>query len=280
MVEAGGVDALSMRKLAAELDVAHTAIYWHVGSRDDLVGAVIDAFLADLGDITPTGRTPRAHGVGRARRSGARSSSTARSSRSRWSRVASRGCGSRRRSRSRARSARRGVKGAEAARGHLAAVPRRRVRDARGRVRGTRPRGAGDGGAVAGRRGPAHRPRTAHAHGARASTPLRSSRTPSKPCWTGSWPRAKGTDGNGIRAVQQRVRAPAVRRRRAPAHHGRGRDRAGRRPRRLQVHVGDRAPLPHRVLAPLGQRGVPRLPRGRDRRASTSARASSTSRRR
>jgi len=60
MVEAGGVDALSMRKLAAELDVAHTAIYWHVGSRDDLVGAVIDAFLADLGDITPTGRTPRA----------------------------------------------------------------------------------------------------------------------------------------------------------------------------------------------------------------------------
>ena len=60
MVEAGGVDALSMRKLAAELDVAHTAIYWHVGSRDELVGAVIDAFLADLGDITPTGRTPRA----------------------------------------------------------------------------------------------------------------------------------------------------------------------------------------------------------------------------
>jgi len=60
MVEAGGVDALSMRKLAAELDVAHTAIYWHVGSRDELIGAVIDAFLADLGDITPTGRTPRA----------------------------------------------------------------------------------------------------------------------------------------------------------------------------------------------------------------------------
>ena len=37
------------------------------------------------------------------------------------------------------------------------------------------------------------------------------------------------------------------------------------RPRRVQVHVGDRAPLPHGVLAPLGQRGVPRLPRGRDR---------------
>ena len=59
MVEAGGVEALSMRKLAAELGVAHTAIYWHVGGRDELVAAIIDAFLADLGDITPRGRTPR-----------------------------------------------------------------------------------------------------------------------------------------------------------------------------------------------------------------------------
>jgi AcrR family transcriptional regulator len=59
VVEESGVDALSMRKLAAELDVAHTAIYWHVGGRDELVGAVVDAFLGDLGDITPTGRTPR-----------------------------------------------------------------------------------------------------------------------------------------------------------------------------------------------------------------------------
>ena len=77
-------------------------------------------------------------------------------------------------------------------------------------------------------------------------------------------PAGKGS-GRGIRVVQQRVRAAAVSGRRAPAHHGRGRDRAGRRPGRLQVHVGDRAPLPHRVLAPLRQRGVPRLPRGRDR---------------
>ena len=75
-----------------------------------------------------------------------------------------------------------------------------------------------------------------------------------------------GTEGSdrGIRIVQQRVRAAAVPRRRAPADHGRGRDRAGRGARRLQVHVGDRAPLPHRVLPPLRQRGVPRLSRGRD----------------
>lgn len=59
VIETGGVDALSMRKLAAELEVAHTAIYWHVGSRDELVDAVVDTFLADLGDLAPSGRSPR-----------------------------------------------------------------------------------------------------------------------------------------------------------------------------------------------------------------------------
>ena len=41
LVEAGGPDALSMRKLAAELGVATTTIYWHVGNRDDLVLALV-----------------------------------------------------------------------------------------------------------------------------------------------------------------------------------------------------------------------------------------------
>jgi AcrR family transcriptional regulator len=41
LVEAGGPDALTMRKLAAELGVAPTTIYWHVGNRDALVLAVI-----------------------------------------------------------------------------------------------------------------------------------------------------------------------------------------------------------------------------------------------
>ena len=41
LVEAGGGQALSMRKLAAELGVATTTIYWHVGNRDELVLAVI-----------------------------------------------------------------------------------------------------------------------------------------------------------------------------------------------------------------------------------------------
>jgi AcrR family transcriptional regulator len=41
LVELGGGEALTMRKLAAELGVATTTIYWHVGNRDDLVLAVI-----------------------------------------------------------------------------------------------------------------------------------------------------------------------------------------------------------------------------------------------
>jgi AcrR family transcriptional regulator len=41
LVEAGGAQALTMRKLAAELGVATTTIYWHVGNRDDLVLAVV-----------------------------------------------------------------------------------------------------------------------------------------------------------------------------------------------------------------------------------------------
>ena len=60
LVEAGGVEALSMRKLAAEVGVAPTAIYWHVGSREDLLNAVLDSMIADLPPIAARGTTPRA----------------------------------------------------------------------------------------------------------------------------------------------------------------------------------------------------------------------------
>ena len=41
LVERGGGDALTMRKLAAELGVSPTTIYWHIGNRDELVLAVV-----------------------------------------------------------------------------------------------------------------------------------------------------------------------------------------------------------------------------------------------
>ena len=60
LVEDGGVEALSMRKLAAEVGVAPTAIYWHIGSREDLLNAVLDAMIADLPAIAARGGSPRA----------------------------------------------------------------------------------------------------------------------------------------------------------------------------------------------------------------------------
>lgn len=58
LVAAGGPDALSMRKVAAEVGVAPTAIYWHVGGRDALLGAVLDAMVADLPSPAAEGVTP------------------------------------------------------------------------------------------------------------------------------------------------------------------------------------------------------------------------------
>lgn len=41
LVERDGPAALTMRRLATELDVTTTTIYWHVGSRDELVVEII-----------------------------------------------------------------------------------------------------------------------------------------------------------------------------------------------------------------------------------------------
>jgi TetR/AcrR family transcriptional regulator, tetracycline repressor protein len=51
---------LSMRRLAAELGVAVTSIYWHVGNRDALLDLLVERLLADMGGVRPSGRTPRA----------------------------------------------------------------------------------------------------------------------------------------------------------------------------------------------------------------------------
>jgi TetR/AcrR family tetracycline transcriptional repressor len=59
LIEAGGVEALTMRKLAADLGVAPTAIYWHVGSRDDVLNAVLDELIAELPPIAARGSTPK-----------------------------------------------------------------------------------------------------------------------------------------------------------------------------------------------------------------------------
>ena len=81
--------------------------------------------------------------------------------------------------------------------------------------------------------------------------------------------RRRGRATHGIRHLQRRVRAAPVRRAarsvgRARPHHGRGGLHRGGRQGRLQVHLGLRAPLPDRVLAPVGLRVVPGLRRRQD----------------
>lgn len=58
LVEGGGGEALTMRKLAAELGVAPTTIYWHVGNRDDLVLAVVRRQAERQAATRVRGRTP------------------------------------------------------------------------------------------------------------------------------------------------------------------------------------------------------------------------------
>jgi TetR/AcrR family tetracycline transcriptional repressor len=60
LVEAGGGEALTMRKLAAQLGVATTTIYWHVGNRDDLVLAVVQRQAERQAASKVRGTTPHA----------------------------------------------------------------------------------------------------------------------------------------------------------------------------------------------------------------------------
>ena len=59
LVQDGGADALTMRKLAAELGVTATTIYWHVGSRDEVVIALIERLSERLAERPIGGTTPR-----------------------------------------------------------------------------------------------------------------------------------------------------------------------------------------------------------------------------
>jgi AcrR family transcriptional regulator len=58
--DAGGLDALSMRKLAEELDVAPMALYRHVANKDDLIDGMVDVVFSEVGlpSIGPDWTTP------------------------------------------------------------------------------------------------------------------------------------------------------------------------------------------------------------------------------
>ena len=58
MVEADGIDGLTMRELAGRLGVAVTAIYWHVGNKQTLLDELADRVIPELGTFEVTGSTP------------------------------------------------------------------------------------------------------------------------------------------------------------------------------------------------------------------------------
>jgi AcrR family transcriptional regulator len=60
IVEDRGIEHLSMRSLAAELGVAVTAIYWHVGSKEQLLEALDERIRSDVLVVHAHGATPEA----------------------------------------------------------------------------------------------------------------------------------------------------------------------------------------------------------------------------
>jgi AcrR family transcriptional regulator len=58
LIEEGGVTALSMRKLAAELGVAVTSIYWHVGNREALLDELVQEMVHGLETLPARGSEP------------------------------------------------------------------------------------------------------------------------------------------------------------------------------------------------------------------------------
>jgi TetR/AcrR family transcriptional regulator, tetracycline repressor protein len=63
LTEEQGVAGLSMRKLAAELGVAVTSIYWHVGNREALIEELIQEMVHGLDTLPAHGGTPLARVV-------------------------------------------------------------------------------------------------------------------------------------------------------------------------------------------------------------------------
>jgi TetR/AcrR family tetracycline transcriptional repressor len=58
IVESEGLAALTMRRLASQLGVAVTAIYWHVGDKAALLDAVVDRIITALAAVPVEGDDP------------------------------------------------------------------------------------------------------------------------------------------------------------------------------------------------------------------------------
>lgn len=53
-IDRNGLDGLTMRGIADELGCAHTALFWHFRSRDDLLRGVLQLAMVEIGGNIPT----------------------------------------------------------------------------------------------------------------------------------------------------------------------------------------------------------------------------------
>jgi TetR/AcrR family transcriptional regulator, tetracycline repressor protein len=58
ILERDGLLGLSMRSLATELGVSTSTVYWHAGTRDELLDKLIEQITDQLGNVQPEGREP------------------------------------------------------------------------------------------------------------------------------------------------------------------------------------------------------------------------------
>lgn len=58
MIDVDGVEAFTMRRLAEQLGVAVTSIYWHVGGRDKLFDSLVEQLLRQMAHLPSNGGSP------------------------------------------------------------------------------------------------------------------------------------------------------------------------------------------------------------------------------
>lgn len=58
LIDVDGVDAFSMRRLAEQLGVAVTSIYWHIGGRDKLFDSLVEGLLVQMTHLPSDGDNP------------------------------------------------------------------------------------------------------------------------------------------------------------------------------------------------------------------------------
>lgn len=58
LIDVDGVEAFSMRRLAEQLGVAVTSIYWHIGGRDKLFDGLVERLLGQMAHLPIDGANP------------------------------------------------------------------------------------------------------------------------------------------------------------------------------------------------------------------------------